>query len=76
MAEKSPQGVVYLLKTDAKSAFRLVPLSIECRKWLVMKARNPVSGEWAYFVNKCLPFGASISCALFQEVSDAVAFCI
>ena len=74
MAGKSPQGVVYLSKTDVKSAFRLVPLSIECRKWLVMKARNPVSGEWAYFVDKCLPFGASISCALFQEVSDAVAF--
>ena len=27
-----------------------------------------------YFINKCLPFGASISCALFQEFSDTLQF--
>ena len=26
-----------------------------------------------YFVDKCLPFGASISCSHFQAVSDAIA---
>ena len=40
--------------------------------WLVMKAQDPCTGEWCYFVDKCLPFGASISCALFQELSDAL----
>ena len=30
-------------------------------------------GEWRFFVDKCLPFGASISCAIFQRVSNALA---
>ena len=38
-----------------------------------MKAVSPLDGKTYYFVDKCLPFGASISCALFQEVSDAIA---
>ena len=38
-----------------------------------MKARDPRDRQWYYFVDKCLPFGALISCALFQSVSDAVA---
>ena len=61
-------------KSDAKSAFRLVPLSPESWKWVVMKALDPVARVWKFFVDKCLPFGASISCALFQEFSDALAF--
>ena len=38
-----------------------------------MRARNPDDGKWYYFVDKCLPFGASITCKLFQEFSNAVA---
>ena len=38
-----------------------------------MKTRNPITKEWCFFVDKCLPFGASISCALFQRFSDALA---
>ena len=37
-----------------------------------MRARNPVTKEWMFFVDKCLPFGASISCALFQRFLDAL----
>ena len=37
-----------------------------------MKAYNPVMGLLQYFVDKCLPFGSSISCALFQRLSDAL----
>ena len=37
-----------------------------------MKAQDPSTGEWKYFIDKCLPFGASISCALFQSFSDAL----
>ena len=37
-----------------------------------MKARDPVTQQWLFFVDKCLPFGASISCALFQKFSDAL----
>ena len=41
-----------------------------------MKAQDPQSGEWKFFVDKCLPFGASISCAIFQTFSDALKFLI
>ena len=37
-----------------------------------MKAENLQTGKTKYFVDKCLPFGASISCAIFQVVSDAL----
>ena len=37
-----------------------------------MKAKHPVMGQWWYFVDKCLPFGSSISCAQFQAFSDAL----
>ena len=37
-----------------------------------MKAQDPLTGQWKYFVDKCLPFGASISCALFQRFSNAL----
>ena len=39
-----------------------------------MKAEDPTTGEIRYFIDKCLPFGASISCALFQKFSDALKF--
>ena len=35
--------------------------------------RSPIDNEIYYFVDKCLPFGASISCVHFQSFSDAVA---
>lgn len=39
-----------------------------------MKAKSPIDGEWYYFVDKCLPFESLISCAHFQDFSDAIAF--
>ena len=59
--------------TDLKSAFRLVPLRHDMWMLLVMKARDPDSKRWRYFVDKCLPFGAAISCAIFQRFSNALA---
>lgn len=52
-----------LAKTDIESAFRLLPVHpasfylLGC-KW-----------EGQYFVDKCLPMGCSISCALFETFS-------
>ena len=63
---------IFIGKLDVQSAFRLLPLSIKSIKWLIMKAQNPVTKEWCYFVNKCLPFGSSISCLHFQRFSDAI----
>ena len=37
-----------------------------------MKAVSPLDGRTYYFVDKCLPFGASISCSHFQRFSNAV----
>ena len=38
-----------------------------------MKAVNPDTGEISYFIDKCLPFGSSISCSHFQRFSNALA---
>ena len=39
-----------------------------------MKGKDPKTRQWKYFVDKCLPFGASISCTIFQRVSDSIKF--
>ena len=60
-------------KSDIESAFR--NLEILKRFWclLILMAKNPVNGKIYYFVDKCLPFGAAISCAHFQRFSNVVA---
>ena len=63
---------IFLGKTDVQSAFRLIPLSALCWAWLVMVAKNPATQKWQYFTDKCLPFGASISCAIFQRFFNAL----
>ena len=55
-------------KSDMSAAFRQVPLK-PCQFYLlVMKAADPKTGNWFYFVDKCLPFGSSISCSIFQSI--------
>ena len=68
--------VVYLGKSDLSNAFRNLPINKKFWKYLVMKAQSPIDGKWYYFVDKCLPFGASISCKIFQEFSDALSHII
>ena len=72
--EDNDSAVIYYSKADMTSAFRILPLlpTQFCR--LIIMVRDPVTKQKKYFVDKCLPFGASISCALFQELSDALAF--
>ena len=65
--------ILFFAKTDLTLAFRQVPGHPSFYRWLCMKATNPDDGQTYYFVDKCLPFGAHISCALFQELSDALA---
>ena len=62
----------FLGKTDLVSAFRNLGIRPEDWPLLVMKARCPLDGKLYYFVDKCLPFGHAISCALFQMISDAL----
>ena len=58
------------------SAFRHVPMAKDQWWLLVMKATHPVTGKVWFFVDKCLLFGSSISCAIFQEISDAIAWIV
>ena len=65
-----------LAKSDNHSAFRNLGIKRGHWRYLVMKARSPLDGKWYYFVDKCLPFGASISCSHYQAVSDTVAYLV
>ena len=64
--------VIFYSKTDMQSAFRLVPARPDQQWLLVLKAYHPISNTPFHFVDKNLPFGASISCLRFQEFSDAL----
>ena len=59
-------------KSDLKSAFRHLGIRPQDWKLLVMKAQSPLDNKIYYFVDKCLPFGAAISCSHFQEFSNAL----
>ena len=68
-----PDYQIWMGISNLKSAFHMVPLSSKWWPYLVLKARDLETNRWCFFVDKCLPFGASISCALFQRISDALA---
>ena len=65
-----------IARSDMKSAFRNLGILKSQWKFLVMKAKSPFDGKYYYFFDKCLPFGASISCSHFQKFSDAIAYLI
>ena len=73
-AKGNKSELIYLGKADALSAFRVLPLSRASWRWLIMKACNPETFRWQFFVDKCLPFGASISCSHYQRFSDALRY--
>ena len=60
-------------KSDISRAFRNVPLNRESWRYLILKCENPIDKKVYFFVDKCLPFGASISCKIFQDISDCIA---
>ena len=68
----APGAPLWFGKSDLKSAFRILGLKKSVWLLLVMKVRHPETDEIFYFVDKCLPFGSSISCALFQKFSDSL----
>ena len=70
------QTPCYLGKSDMSSAFRHFAIAIRFWRYLIMKARNPVDRKYYFFVDKCMPFGAAISCSHFQRFSNAVAHVI
>ena len=60
-------------KSDMSSAFRNLVIKMAHWKYLIMMAKDPRDRKMYYFVDKCLPFGAAISCSHFQRFSNAVA---
>ena len=68
----SNNKLCYFGKSDMSNAFRHLPIKPFFWRFLVMKAKSPLDGRMYYFIDKCLPFGASISCAIFQAFSDAI----
>ena len=62
-----------IARSDMKVAFRNLGILKKHWKFLILKAKNPADGKYYYFVDKCLPFGASISCAHFQRFSNSIA---
>ena len=71
--QKFPEAKFYFGICDLKSAFRMIPLHSSCWALLIMKARDS-SGNWQFFVDKCLPFRAAISCRIFQRFLNALAY--
>ena len=63
---------LFFRKTDLQSAFRILGIKKRCWNLLLLKGKNPVTGQFEYFTDKCLPFGSSISCAHFQRLSHAL----
>lgn len=59
-----------MAKRDIKSAFRLLPIHPDDFKLLGIK----VDGE--YFIDKMLPMGLSLSCALFEKFSTFIQWLI
>ena len=60
-------------KSDMSMAFRHIPLGEQDWPLLILKAKHPITGRYYSYVHKCLPFGAAISCAIFQDFSNSVA---
>ena len=62
---------IYFAKTDIQSAFRILPLSIECIKWLVMKAENPATGK-TVFHREMLAFWVEHKLFAFSKVLKCI----
>ena len=65
-------GTIWYAKTDVQSAFHLLPLGPWTYWILIMQTKHPITKRTYYFADKCLPFGHSISCALFQAFSNVL----
>ena len=66
----------HLAKSDQRSTFRNLGILKRHWRYLIMKTESPIDGLTYFFVDKCLPFGTSISCSHFQKVSDAIAYLV
>ena len=56
----------YMAKGDVKSAFKLTPIGYKDLECL------GIFFEGEFYVDLTLPFGSSISCAIFEEIARLV----
>ena len=66
------QKTIFFGKSDLKMAFRVLPIWPGHRRFLLIRAQDPKSGSYFYFLDKNLPFGGSISCSHFTRFSNAL----
>ena len=66
------ESTIFYSKSDFSKAFRILPILVGQRKWLIMMAIHPITKQKWYFIDLCLPFGSSRSCTLFQRFSDGI----
>ena len=63
-------------RSDMSMAFRQDPLRVEQFNLMILKATHPKTGVTYFFADKALPFGCAESCAIFQAISDGIAFLV
>ena len=73
LKDSGENSQIWLGITDLQSAFRVVPGRPDQWKFLLMKAQHPITGTTYFFADKCMPFGAGISCKLYSELSNGLA---
>ena len=67
---------LYFAKADMMAAFRQLQGKPDHFRWLIMKTQDPKTGKVYYFIDKCVPFGASHSCFLYQEFSNSLKYTV
>ena len=67
---------IFFGRTDFSSAFRILPTRLNQYFLLFMKAEDLRTGRTMYFLDRRIPFGSSISCAIFQKFSNCLKFLI
>ena len=63
---------IFMSKGDIQSAFRIILGHPQNWPWTILKAQHLRTGKTFYWVNKNLPFGASILCSSFQHFSNCI----
>ena len=72
LIKRSGAKVIFFAKSDLVSTFRILPVLPKHHRYLLLKVEHQVTRQVFYFIDKCLPFGASISCSHFQRFSNAL----
>jgi hypothetical protein len=63
----------YLAKLDLKSAYRSIPIHESCYQYTGIQWKFAGEQNATNLFDCRLPFGAAISCVIFQRVTDAIA---